>query len=197
MSAKPTTTPSKANGDSIKWTPEENTNLLLLIMQEENKQLAVKGWKAIGERAQDVFGGKYGFAAIKHQFHKLRRQYTEEFPIPEEDAQTGGEAAKTPTKGRKRAAASMDSPGAEEDNGAKAKKARLTKKPSKRSKLAAGDEMRDDDAGDSEGDGQKPMKTPRRRTMKKSNLKAEDYDDIKDSNDAETSTKPNPDDSGM
>ncbi|KAI1464308.1 uncharacterized protein F4812DRAFT_467956 [Daldinia caldariorum] len=197
MSAKTSTAAPKANVDSAKWTPEENANLLLLIMQEDNKQLGVKGWKTIGERAQNVFGDKYGLAAVKHQFQRLRKQYINEFPIPEEDAQAGGESAKTPTKGRKRTAASMDSPDAEEDAGTKTKKARVAKKPAKRSKAAAGDAMQDDDndAGDSDGAKQKPMKTPKRRAVMKAIPPYEEHDGvIEEDRDAEASTKLNSND---
>ncbi|KAI1803592.1 hypothetical protein F4811DRAFT_524078 [Daldinia bambusicola] len=200
MSAKTSPAAPKANADTAKWTPEENANLLLLIMQEDNKQLSVKGWKTISERAQNVFNGKYGFAAVKHQFQKLRKQYIDEFPIPEEDAQAGGESAKTPTKGRKRTAASMDSPDAEEDNGTKPKKARVAKKPAKRSKAAAAGAMHDDDddAGDSDGAKQKMMKTPKRRVvMKAIHPDGEDDDAVEDGRDAEAPTKLSPQDSAL
>lgn len=65
MSNKTAKSATAGNGDSTKWSSDENASLLLLIMQEENKELAVKGWKAIAEKAKEVFGGKYTLPAVK------------------------------------------------------------------------------------------------------------------------------------
>ncbi|KAI0853547.1 hypothetical protein F5Y00DRAFT_257568 [Daldinia vernicosa] len=192
MSTKATKSATTPNGDSTKWSSDENARLLLLVMQEENKDLAVKGWKTIAEKAKEVFDGKYTLPAIKHQFQKLKKQYLDDCPTPPEDSQAGTEAAKTPTKGRKRMAASMDSPDADNDTGTKAKKARVAKKTTKRAKAAAEDAMQDDYPGDSDGDEQKPAKATKRRVMKKSNIKAADDESDDDHEDIETPTKPKP-----
>ncbi|KAI1655344.1 hypothetical protein F4813DRAFT_398471 [Daldinia decipiens] len=192
MSNKTAKSATAGNGDSTKWSSDESANLLLLIMQEENKELAVKGWKAIGEKAKEVFDGKYTVPALKHQFQKLRNRYLGDFPTPQEDSQAGSEAAKTPTKGRKRKAASMDGPDAESDTGTKAKKAPVAKKTTKRTKSAAEDAMQDDYLGDSDGGEQKPAKATKRRVMKKSNVKAADDESDDGHEDIETPTKPKP-----
>ncbi|KAI0105966.1 hypothetical protein F4814DRAFT_452345 [Daldinia grandis] len=191
MSTKTTKSAATTSGD-LKWNSEENTNLLLLIMQEENKELAVKGWKAISEKAKEVFGNKYTLPALKHQFQKLRKQYLGDWPAPQEDTQAGSEAAKTPMKGRKRPAASMDGSDAENDIGTKAKKARVAKKITKRAKTAAEDAIHDDYPGESDGDEQKPAKATKHRVMKKSNVKAADDESGNGHEDIETPTKPKP-----
>ncbi|KAF3069771.1 hypothetical protein GL218_07848 [Daldinia childiae] len=192
MSNKTAKSATAGNGDSTKWSSDENASLLLLIMQDQNEQLAVRGWNSIAEKAKETFRGKYTLSALKHQFQKLRKQYLDDCPTPQEDSPAGSETAKTPTKGRKRTAASMDGADAENDTGTKAKKARVAKKTTKRAKAAAEDAMQDDYPGDSDGDEQKPAKATKRRVMKKSNVKAADGESDDSHEDIETPTKPKP-----
>ncbi|RYP55681.1 hypothetical protein DL771_012422 [Monosporascus sp. 5C6A] len=99
--------------DEGKWSPEETTKLVFLVMQHENPELAVQGWKDIGEKVQKVFDGKYSAEAAKKRFHNVRRAYLEEFPLPEKqdgpptDTQAApkGRAKAAAPKSRKRSAA--------------------------------------------------------------------------------------------
>ncbi|KAI1415012.1 hypothetical protein F5Y13DRAFT_187701 [Hypoxylon sp. FL1857] len=117
---------SKAAGTGAKstrgWSGEESMKLLFLIMQGENRDLGVKGWKELADKAQALFGGKYGPAAIKHQFQKLRLKYLEELPESLKNAATDENAAKAPGTSRKRAAP------ADDGSATKAKKARTSPK---------------------------------------------------------------------
>lgn len=70
MPTKPGPVGAKANGDGAKtakaaWNPEDSITLLLIIMQENNPDLSVTGWKAIKERAQAVFENNYGMEGAK------------------------------------------------------------------------------------------------------------------------------------
>ncbi|RYO82685.1 hypothetical protein DL764_009572 [Monosporascus ibericus] len=90
--------------DDGKWSPEETIKLLFLVMQHENPELAVQGWKDIGEKVQNVFDGKYSTEAARKRFHNVRRAYVEEFPLPEKQdgSPTATQAA---PKGKAKAAA--------------------------------------------------------------------------------------------
>ncbi|KAI0839233.1 hypothetical protein F5Y06DRAFT_303382 [Hypoxylon sp. FL0890] len=98
----------KAAADAAKpakgWSAEESASLLLIIMQEDNPQLAVKGWRSIGEKAKVVFGDKFSAASMKHQFQKLRRTYLDELSAVK-GVQDNQVAAVQPSFKRKRAAA--------------------------------------------------------------------------------------------
>ena len=70
MPAQPSSGAAMASGDDSKpanrgWNPEDSITLLLIIMQENNQQLSVAGWKSIKDRAQKVFDGKYGEQGAK------------------------------------------------------------------------------------------------------------------------------------
>ncbi|RYO83164.1 hypothetical protein DL766_001497 [Monosporascus sp. MC13-8B] len=99
--------------DDGKWSPEETIKLLFLVMQHENSELAVQGWKDIGEKVQKVFDGKYSAEAAKKRFRNVRRAYIEEFPLPKKqdgprtDTQAApkGKAKAAAPKSRKRSAA--------------------------------------------------------------------------------------------
>ncbi|KAI2469542.1 hypothetical protein F4781DRAFT_393828 [Annulohypoxylon bovei var. microspora] len=163
MSAKTTPDASKANGDGDKssktWSSEEVAQLLLLIMQEENFELSVKGWNAIGEKAQHLFARKYSMIAIKHQFQRLRRAYMEGLPDAIKNGQSNSDSAKAPAKGQKRAATSV---GDNTDDAPKAKKPRSATKAAK-----------DATIDNSNGDEQKPGEAAaHRRAIKKSQAKA-------------------------
>ncbi|RYP54004.1 hypothetical protein DL768_001154 [Monosporascus sp. mg162] len=90
--------------DDGKWSPEETTKLLFLVMQHENAELAVQGWKDIGEKVQKVFDGKYSTEAARKRFHNIRRAYLEEFPLPEKQDGPPADTQATP-KGKAKAAA--------------------------------------------------------------------------------------------
>ncbi|RYP32292.1 hypothetical protein DL767_005267 [Monosporascus sp. MG133] len=99
--------------DDGKWSLEETIKLLFLVMQHENPELAVQGWKDIGEKVQKVFDGKYSTEAARKRFHNVRRAYVDEFPLPDKqdgpptDTQTTpkGKAKAAAPKSRKRSAA--------------------------------------------------------------------------------------------
>ncbi|KAI0137661.1 hypothetical protein F4776DRAFT_671036 [Hypoxylon sp. NC0597] len=124
MSSKPTSTPEAgANGaKQQKWTGHDNAKLLLMVMQEGNDNLDVKGWANIGERVLDGFDGKYTAGAAKHQFQKLRREFINSTPASIKAQEDALEAVK---KGRKRTSAAVDD---DDDDKDKVKKARVAKK---------------------------------------------------------------------
>ncbi|RYO97826.1 hypothetical protein DL765_011037 [Monosporascus sp. GIB2] len=133
--------------DDGKWSPEETIKLLFLVMQHENPELAVQGWKDIGEKVQQVFDGKYSAEAAKKRFHNVRRAYVEEFPFPEKqdgprtDTQAApkGKPKAAAPKSRKRSAAvaavasgvqdSNDADGEAAGEGKAAKRAKTEKQP--------------------------------------------------------------------
>ncbi|KAI8956973.1 hypothetical protein F5Y11DRAFT_364476 [Daldinia sp. FL1419] len=184
MSAKAGTTAPKADADDTKWTPGDSANLLLLIMQEDNKDLAVKGWKIIGEKAKTVFNSKYTPSAVKHQFQKLRKNYLAECSTPEGGKNADGETAKTPTKGRKRTTTSTDSPDDEDGSSQKPKKARTTK-ATKRGKAVTEDATQDVYFEDSD-----ELKNPRAPDAEKSAVDSESADTAaKPASDADEDTQ--------
>ncbi|KAI0881596.1 uncharacterized protein GGS22DRAFT_192232 [Annulohypoxylon maeteangense] len=158
MSTKATPTapkPSEGGQSTKAWTSDDSLKVMLLIMQHENPNLGVSGWKAIGDKAQVLFGGKYTMVAVKQQFQRLRRNFMEEIPEGwKEKAETGADKAggdageeggEVSGKGKKRAAPATDDPTA---NALKAKKARVAKKVTKGPAKNAKNDIADDSEGE-------------------------------------------------
>ncbi|KAI1454698.1 hypothetical protein F4805DRAFT_460513 [Annulohypoxylon moriforme] len=182
MSTKTASDAPKANGEGSQpnktWTSEEGIKVLLLIMQHENPDLAVSGWKSIGEKAQKLFNKKYSMAAVKHQFQRLRNSYMSEIPEEwkEKSKNNGDEAGETPGKGKKRAAPSTDEPTATTP---KAKKPRAIKKVTNGTDGLANDVAADD----SDGEKRKPAKPmSQRRGTKKSQSEVDDDKEVRAAN---------------
>ncbi|KAL7620791.1 hypothetical protein AAE478_009789 [Parahypoxylon ruwenzoriense] len=146
----PTTTRANHRPKLAKsWAIEENVKLLLLVMQEENHDLSVRGWKAIGEKAQGVFDCKYSGPAVKQQFQKLRKQFLAEYGDKLGAAE--GQAARAPANGQKRSAAPSNDAGRENGGPPKTKKPRVSQAVAGSHSAPAQSAIDGDDADDSEG----------------------------------------------
>lgn len=62
---------NKGKAEDTKWGAQDTAKLLFIIMQHENPELAVQGWKGIGEKLQQAFGGKYTEDAAKYVLSHL------------------------------------------------------------------------------------------------------------------------------
>ncbi|KAI1138116.1 hypothetical protein F5Y05DRAFT_418972 [Hypoxylon sp. FL0543] len=72
-------------GTTTGWSEEETTKLLLIIMQEGNPELTVKGWKSIGEKITSVFGDKYSLKSAQKHYQKLRHDHMKEIHVCTDD----------------------------------------------------------------------------------------------------------------
>ncbi|OTB01305.1 hypothetical protein M426DRAFT_25755 [Hypoxylon sp. CI-4A] len=164
MSNKTAPGPPKGNGDATKWSAEENLKLIFLIMQSENENLSVKGWKDIGDKAKSLFATKYTMRGAKGQFQKLRERYLADVLATSKNAGNAGEAAETTPQGQKRMADSLDGPDAGDGCTTKAKKV-CVKKITKSDADLLGEE-----------DSTSLKATPKRRAPRKPKAKTGDGD---------------------
>ncbi|KAI1209594.1 uncharacterized protein F4807DRAFT_83942 [Annulohypoxylon truncatum] len=177
MSNKTAPDAAKASGNgsqpSKAWSSEEAVKMLLLIMHHENPDLGVSGWKAIGEKAQVLFDGKYSMVAVKHQFQRLRRTFMAEIPAnwKGDSDNDENEPEETSTRGKKRVAPTADEPSVKTP---KAKKPRVAQKVTKGNKGPAKGPAKAATADASDGEERKTVKPmPQRRGAKKSQAKVD------------------------